>query len=125
MSRLETAAGGDFMKQTAAKQKIHVKKGDMVQVISGKDAGKKGKVLSVIPSKGRVIVEGVNIAKRHTKPTQGNPQGGIIEREAPIASSNVMVYCPKCKEPVRINKKIMADGQKFRVCNQCGEELDK
>lgn len=112
------------MKKTATKQKIHVKKGDMVQVISGKDKGKKGKVLSVIPSKGRVIVEGVNMIKRHSKPSQANPQGGIIEREAPIASSNVMILCPKCKAPVRINKKILADGQKFRVCNKCGEELD-
>lgn len=113
------------MKESAAKQKIHVKKGDMVQVITGKDAGKKGKILSVNLDKGRVIVEGVNIAKRHTKPTQGRPQGGIIEKEAAIASSNVMVYCPKCKEPVRINKKILADGQKIRTCNQCGEEFDK
>lgn len=105
--------------------KIHVKKGDTVQVISGKDAGKKGKVLSVEPSKSRIIVEGINIMKRHTKPTRTNPQGGIMEREAPIHSSNVMVYCAKCKEPVRVNKKILSDGQKVRVCNQCGEELDK
>lgn len=112
------------MNKTAAKQKLHVKKGDMVQVISGKDAGKKGKILSVIPSKGRVLVEGVNIIKRHTKPSQTNPQGGIVEKEAPIASSNVMVYCPKCKDPVRINKKTLADGEKVRVCNKCGEELD-
>lgn len=105
--------------------KIHIKKGDIVQVISGKDAGKKGKVLSVEPSKSRVIVEGINIMKRHTKPTRTNPQGGIMEREAPIHSSNLMVYCSKCKEPVRINKKFLSDGQKVRVCNQCGEELDK
>lgn len=105
--------------------KIHVKKGDTVQIISGKDAGKKGKVLSVEPSKSRIIVEGINIMKRHTKPTRTNPQGGIMEREAPIHSSNVMVYCSKCKEPVRINKKVLSDGQKVRVCNQCGEELDK
>ncbi len=113
------------MKQAVVKKKIHVKKGDMVQVITGKDAGKKGKVLSVLPSKGRVIVEGVNIVKKHTKPTQANPQGGIIEHEAPIDSSNVMIYCGRCKRPVRINKKIMADGQKVRVCNKCGEEFDK
>lgn len=112
------------MKATPEKKKLHVKKGDMVQVITGKDAGKKGKILSAFPDKGRVIVEGVNIVKRHTKPSQLNPQGGIIDKEAPIASSNVMIYCPKCKEPVRINKKILTDGQKIRICNQCGEEFD-
>lgn len=108
-----------------AKVKLHVKKGDMVQVITGKDAGKKGKILSADPEKSRIIVEGVNIVKRHTRPTQGRPQGGIIEKEAAIASSNVMIYCSKCKEPVRINKKFLADGKKIRVCNQCGEEFDK
>ena len=107
------------------KPKIHVKKGDMVQVITGKDAGKKGKILSVDQQKGRVIVEGINIVKRHTRPTRNNPQGGIMEREAALASSNVMIYCAKCKEPVRINKKFLADGKKIRVCNQCGEEFDK
>jgi large subunit ribosomal protein L24 len=107
------------------KRKIHVKKGDLVQVISGKDSGKKGKVLSVEPVKGRIIVEGVNIVKRHTKPTQTKPQGGIVEHEAAFASSNVMIYCDRCKEPVRINKKILADGKKVRVCNQCGDQFDK
>lgn len=113
------------MKENAGKQKLHVRKGDMVQVITGKDAGKKGKILRADPNKGRVIVEGANIVKRHTKPTQSKPQGGIVEMEAPLASSNVMIYCSKCKEPVRINKKILADGQKIRTCNQCGEEFDK
>ncbi|PKM90554.1 MAG: 50S ribosomal protein L24 [Firmicutes bacterium HGW-Firmicutes-12] len=107
------------------KPKIHVKKGDTVQVISGKDAGKKGKVLSIEVDKSRAIVEGINIMKRHTRPTRTNPQGGIMEREAPIHSSNLMIYCSKCKEPVRIQKKILADGQKIRVCNQCGDDLDK
>ncbi len=108
-----------------SKLKIHVRKGDMVQVITGKDAGKKGKILSVDLDKGRVIVEGANIAKRHTRPTKGKPQGGIVEQEAGIASSNVMIYCSRCKEPVRISKKILADGKKLRICNQCGEEFDK
>ena len=107
------------------KLKIHVKKGDIVQVITGKDAGKKGKILNVDLQKGRVIVEGINIVKRHMKPTQAKPQGGITEKEAALASSNVMIYCEKCKEPVRINKNILADGKKVRVCNQCGEQLDK
>ena len=107
------------------KAKIHVKKGDTVQVITGKDLGKKGKILSADPEKRRIIVEGVNIVKRHTKPTRGKPQGGIVEKEAAIDSSNVMIYCPKCKEPVRINKKILGDGKKIRACNQCGDEFDK
>ena len=105
------------------KLKIHVKKGDMVQVITGKDAGKKGKVLNVDPTSGRVVVEGVNIVKRHMRPTKTKPQGGITEIEAAIASSNVMIYCEKCKETVRINKRIMADGNKVRLCNQCGEQI--
>ncbi|MDK2821199.1 MAG: large subunit ribosomal protein [Clostridia bacterium] len=107
-----------------ATPKIHVKKGDTVMVITGKDAGKKGKVLSVEPSKGRVIVEGVNIVKRHTRPTQKLPQGGIIEQEAPVASSNVMIFCNKCNQPSRIGKQILADGKKTRICKKCGEVLD-
>ncbi|MGI6145197.1 MAG: 50S ribosomal protein L24 [Clostridia bacterium] len=108
-----------------AKTKVHVKKGDLVQIITGKDAGKKGKVLNVDPQKGRVIVEGLNIVKRHMRPTRVNPQGGITEIEAPLDSSNVMIFCEKCKKPVRINKVFLADGKKVRVCNQCGEHFDK
>lgn len=104
--------------------KIHVKKGDMVQVITGKNAGKKGKVLQVIPKKGRVVVEGVNVVKKHTKPTQKMPQGGIMEKEAPIASSNVMLFCGKCNNPTRVGKKILDNGNKVRVCKKCGEVLD-
>jgi len=107
--------------------KVHVKKGDMVQVISGKDAAdkKRGKVLAVDRTKGRVIVEGVNIIKKHTKPTQANPQGGIIEKPGFIHSSNVALYCSKCKGPVRVGKKIKEDGTKVRVCKKCGTEFDK
>ncbi|WP_434073811.1 50S ribosomal protein L24 [Moorella naiadis (nom. illeg.)] len=104
--------------------RVHVKKGDTVMVITGKDSGKKGKVLSVATAKGRVIVEGVNIVKRHTRPTQKLPQGGIIEKEAPIASSNVMLFCNKCNRPTRIGRQILADGSKARVCKKCGEVLD-
>ncbi len=113
------------MKSEVIKKKVHVKKGDMVQIISGKDAGKKGKILSVDPAKGRVIVEGANLVKRHTRPTQAKPQGGIVEKEAAVDSSNVMIYCSKCKGPVRISKKILSDGKKVRTCNKCGEEFDK
>ncbi|WP_341479097.1 50S ribosomal protein L24 [Heliobacterium chlorum] len=106
------------------KVKVHVKKGDLVQVISGKDAGKKGKVLQVIPDKHRVVVEKINLVKRHTKPTQANPQGGIIEKEAPLDASNVMIFCSKCDRPVRIAKKFLENGEKVRICRICGEVLD-
>ncbi|MEW6662805.1 MAG: 50S ribosomal protein L24 [Bacillota bacterium] len=105
--------------------KVHVKKGDTVVVITGKSAGKKGKVLAVEPEKQRVIVEGVNMVKRHTKPTQKVQQGGIIEKEAPVASSNVMVFCSRCNKPTRIGKKLLDNGTKARACKKCGEVLDK
>lgn len=106
----------------AVKQKIHVKKGDMVMVITGKDAGKKGKVLEVFAKKGRVVVEKINIVKRHTKPTQSLPQGGILEKEAPIASSNVMLYCTECNNVTRVSMKETEAG-KVRVCKKCGVNL--
>lgn len=108
-----------------ATPKVHVKKGDVVQVITGKDKGKKGKVLEVIPKTQRVIVEGVNMVKRHQRPTRELPQGGIMEKEAPIASSNVMVFCNKCNNPTRIGRKFLDDGTKVRYCKKCGEVLDK
>ena len=107
------------------KTKVHVKKGDTVVVITGKSAGKKGKVLEVLPKESRVVVEGTNIVKRHTRPTQKMPRGGIIDKEAPIASSNVMIFCSKCNEPRRINRKVLANGKKVRECNKCGEAFDK
>lgn len=107
-----------------ANNKVHVKKGDMVMVITGKSSGKKGKVLEVIPKENRVVVEGANVVKRHTRPTQKAPQGGIVEKEAPMASSNVMIYCTKCSSPRRINKEVTGN-KKVRVCNKCGEAFDK
>ncbi len=104
--------------------KIHVKTGDVVQVISGKEIGKRGRVLSVDTKKGRVVVEGANMIKKHMKPTQGINQGGIIEKEGSIASSNVLLYCGKCRQAVRFGKKILDDGSKTRVCKKCGETLD-
>ncbi|MCL1848826.1 MAG: 50S ribosomal protein L24 [Clostridiales bacterium] len=104
--------------------KIHVKKGDVVQVISGKETGKRGKVLMVDTAKGRVVVEGANMVKKHMKPTQASPQGGIIEKEGSIASSNVLLYCAKCRLPVRHGKMIKSDGTKVRVCRKCGEILE-
>lgn len=106
----------------AVKQKIHVKKGDLVMVITGKDAGKKGKVLEVFPKKGRVVVEKINMVKRHTKPTQSLPQGGILEKEAPIASSNVMLFCSECNNVTRVSMKETEAG-KVRVCKKCGVNL--
>lgn len=103
--------------------KLHVRKGDTVLVITGKDAGKRGKVVMAQPDKGRVIVEGINRVKRHTRPNQRMPQGGIVEKEAPIHASNVMLICNKCNSPTRVAKKFLEDGKKVRLCKKCGEEL--
>lgn len=103
--------------------KVHVRKGDTVLIITGKNAGKRGKVLAVDPGKSRVTVEGANIVKRHSKPTQNMPQGGIVEKEAPIHSSNVMLVCSKCGSPTRVAKKIMENGKKERACQKCGEVI--
>lgn len=106
------------------RQKIHVRKGDIVMVISGKDAGTKGKVLEVIPRTGRVVVEKVNIVKKHARPSQKLPQGGIQKKEAPIASSNVMLYCDKCNTATRIGHTEI-EGKNVRICKHCGEVQDK
>jgi large subunit ribosomal protein L24 len=104
--------------------KVHVKKGDLVRVLTGKDRGKRGKVLSVAPDKGRVLVDGVNILKRHTKATQKAPQGGIIERPGALAASNVMLVCPNCDEPTRVGRERDAQGRGRRVCKRCGKPID-
>ncbi|KPU26769.1 50S ribosomal protein L24 [Caloranaerobacter sp. TR13] len=103
---------------------MNVKKGDTVVVISGKDKGKKGKVLTAMPKRNRVIVEGVNMQTKHTKPSQKSPQGGIIHQEGPIHVSNVMLYCDKDKKGVRVGYKVLENGEKVRVCKKCGEVLD-
>ncbi len=103
---------------------MRVKKGDNVMVISGKDKGKTGTVLAAFPKKDRVVVEGVNIVKKHAKPSQDNPQGGIIDQEAAIHVSNVMVIDPKTNEPTRVGYKEV-DGKKVRVAKKSGEVLDK
>ncbi len=104
--------------------KLHVKKGDKVQVISGKDKGKQGVILAAYPAKERVVVEGVNIVKKHSKPNQASPQGGILEREAPIHVSNVMLLDPTTNKPTRVGHKIV-DGKKVRVSKKTGEVIDK
>lgn len=103
---------------------MHVKKGDKVKVISGKDRGKEGVILQVFPKKNRVIVEGVNMVKKHVRPSQDNPQGGILNIEAPIHVSNVMPIDPKTGEPTRVGYKII-DGKKVRIAKKSGEPLDK
>ena len=111
------------MAEQKAKQKVHVRKGDTALVIAGKNSGKKGKVLRVIPDSSKVVVEGVNVVKRHSRPTQKLPQGGIMQKEAPIHSSNVMLFCGKCNSPTRVGKKILDNGEKVRVCKKCGETI--
>ncbi len=106
------------------KNKVHVKTGDRVYVLTGKYKGKKGKVLKVYPSTGRVTVENVNIIKRHTKPRTALQQGGIVEKEAPIDSSNVMLICPRCSKPTKISRIILENGQKARICKKCSEVID-
>ena len=106
-------------------EKVHVKKGDSVLVISGKEKGKRGKVLRVVPDKGRLMVEGVNMVKKHQKPTQKVMQGGIITQEALVPASNVMLVCPRCNQATRIRTQVLADGGRVRVCVRCGEVIDK
>jgi large subunit ribosomal protein L24 len=103
--------------------KISIKKDDLVVVLSGKDAGKQGKVLSVMPKSGKVVVEKVNMVSRHQKPRKQGDQGGIIRREAAIYACKVMRVCPKCSKPTRAGHKLLADGQKVRVCKKCGAEI--
>ena len=103
---------------------MHVKKGDKVMVITGKDKGKTGVVLTAFPKQDRVLVEGVNVVQKHMKPNQLNPQGGIVDQEAAIHVSNVMVIDPKTGEPTRVGYKV-EDGKKVRVAKKSGEVLDK
>lgn len=100
-------------------------KGDTVLVVAGNDEGKTGKVLAVFREKERVLVEGVNFMKRHTRPSQQNPQGGIVEREAPIHMSNAVLYCTKCGRGTRVRHNVLSDGTKVRVCANCGEVIEK
>lgn len=101
-----------------------IKRDDKVKVMTGKDSGKIGKVIKVNRKKGRILVENINIVKRHSRPTAQNRQGGIIESEAPIHSSNAMLVCNKCVKPVRIKMQRLDDGKKVRVCRKCNEQID-
>ncbi len=103
---------------------LKVKKGDIVKVIAGNDRGKRGEVMRVFPKEQRVIVKGVNIITKHQRPTARQREGGIIEREAPIHISNVLVICPVCDRPTRVGFTFTETGEKLRVCKQCGESFE-
>jgi len=104
--------------------RYHLRKDDKVKVLVGKDKGKIGRVLKITTKTGRVLVENVNIVKRHTRPSAQNRQGGIIESEAPLHISNVMLMCNKCMAPGRVQMQRLEDGKKKRICRQCGEMID-
>ena len=103
-----------------------IRRNDNVVVITGKDRGKRGRVLKVVPSTNRLIVEGVNFIKRHTKPNpQRQVKGGVIEREASLHASNVQLVCPECGKPTRLGRRILSDGRKVRICRKCEGVVDK
>lgn len=107
------------------KVKLHLKKDDIVQVVAGKEKGKKGKVLALYPGESRVTIEKLNMVKRHVKPDKKNTQGGIVEKESKINISNVMLVCDKCGRGVRTRRKKLEDGKRVRACKKCGEVIDK
>lgn len=114
------------METRTERVKVPVKKGDLVEIVRGKDRGKRGKVLKVFPQDGKVVVEGVNMVKKHTRPTQENPQGGIIERENPVGLSKVRLVCSRCGQLTRIRRIAIPDSRfRVRVCKKCGEIVDK
>ena len=103
-----------------------VRKNDSVIVVTGKDRGKKGRVLKVFPEQNRVVIEGVNFIKRHTRPNpRANIKGGIVEREASVHASNVQIVCPECGAPTRIGRQLLGDGRKVRICRKCDGAVDK
>ena len=111
------------MNKQIERTKLRLHKGDFVIVLTGKDRGKKGKVLRVYPEKKKVIVERVNFVKKHSRPTQNNPKGGILEHESPIDVSNLALFCAKCNAPRRNRRLVLEDGKKTRICIKCGETL--
>jgi len=103
-----------------------IRRNDSVVVLTGKDRGKRGRILKVDPNRNRVIVEGVNFIKRHTKPNPGqNVKGGVVEREASLHASNVQVVCPECGSPSRIGRRVLEDGRKVRMCRKCEGVVDR
>ena len=104
-------------------KKMSIKQGDKVIVLNGKDKGKIGEVLTAMPREGKVVVQGVNVCSRHTKPRKQGDQGGILQKEAPLYACKVQRVCPKCNKPTRPAHKLLADGKKVRVCKKCGAEI--
>jgi len=104
---------------------LNIRKNDTVLVTTGKEKGKKGRVLSVITSEDKLIIERINIIKKHMKPSKKYTQGGIIEKESPIHRSNVMIVCPRCSKPSRVANMTFEDGKKSRVCKKCKEAIDQ
>jgi large subunit ribosomal protein L24 len=111
------------LKKDNNKIKTLIRKNDTVVVLSGRDRDKKGKVLQVLPFSGKVIVEGLNFVHRHTRPTQDNQQGGIVQKEAPITISNVNIHCGSCDKAVRTGVNVLEDGTKVRICRKCKETV--
>lgn len=104
--------------------KIRIKKDDKVKVLTGKDKGKIGKVLKVVKKTNRVVVENINVVKVHQRPTQANPQGGIVDKAMPINISNLMLMCNSCVKPTRIGIKQLEDGKRVRICKKCDQQID-
>lgn len=104
---------------------LKIKKSDKVIVISGKEKGKQGRILSIMSKKNRVIIERVNMIKRHMKPSRQYSQGGIIEKEGALHISKIMLVCPRCQKPSRISNHILDDGRKVRLCKRCKEVIDQ
>jgi large subunit ribosomal protein L24 len=102
---------------------LKIRKGDRVRVLAGKDRGKEGEVMRALPREGKVIVDGVNVAKKHQRPTRTTQQGGIIDKDMPIQVSNVALVCPSCGRPTRVGFKIDQSGGKVRMCRKCGGEI--
>jgi len=100
---------------------VRLRKNDRVKVITGKDAGKEGKIIRRIPERDLVVVEGVNVVSRHVRPTQTAPQSGIVKQEAPIYASKVMLVCPQCGDATRVGRSFLGSGKKVRLCKKCGE----
>lgn len=104
--------------------KIRIKKDDKVKVLTGKDKGKIGKVLKVVKKTNRAVVENINVVKVHQRPTQANPQGGIVEKAMPIDISNLMIMCNSCVKPTRIGVRQLEDGKRVRICRKCDQQID-
>ncbi|MEN8211495.1 MAG: 50S ribosomal protein L24 [Thermodesulfobacteriota bacterium] len=104
--------------------KTKIKKDDKVKVLTGKDKGKIGKVLKIVKKTNRVVIENINVVKVNQRPTQANPQGGIVEKNMPVHVSNLMIMCNSCVKPTRISMKLLEDGKRVRICKQCNQQID-